>query len=311
MTQEEFDLRLDEAEQKAKVAGKKAFSFIPSLLLLLVVVSLTSISALFHINFDLKEIIVLDLVVYSGLRIIVMVLSKYVGADMRFQRDSVEDDVKRVQSEFLEESRKLPRGDFEKWVEKENRTAKVNAYRDSISSALEKKLSKRRRLLFSLEKSDKRSIRKKLIKIDAHVEDLQYRLSDEYIVKNICHEKVKYTHMNATDFLTPKEYSVKIERYGMSAHDENMKAIAKGIPSALLFVVIGAMLSFDVVRGNFNAMSALFDVATILFNLLQGWSVVGRKTVAMMIAVYEGRKGVISRFFHERGDGTEKSLKNP
>ena len=299
MTKEEFEFQLEEAERTVKETGKKFFTFLPSVMLLLVAVSLTSIAAIFRFDFNLSDVILADLIIYAALRIIVMVLTKYVGADMRYQREVVEKDVTDAQEGFLKLSKKVDHGKFEKWIRIENRVAKIEAYKTKISKKIEKEESKLRILGLSYSRKPKSKTQKKMDSIKEKIEDLRRRISDSYISENISHIKVKYLQMKTTDFLSPKEFSVKIERYGMSEHEENIKSIVKGIPSALLFVVLSAMLSFDVVRGNFNAMSALFDLATILFYFLQGWSVVGRRTVALLISVYEGRKSVLSRFLDE------------
>jgi hypothetical protein len=296
MTKEEFDLKMEEAEIKAKTAGKKAISFLPSILLILVAVALTSIASLFQYNFDLSEIILMDLIVFSTLRITVMFLSKYVGADMRYQRDVSDEDVAFAQKNFMDLSRALDRGEFDKWIKNENRDAKISAYREKIAKKLEKTNVKRRKIEFRNARKPKQKWQKKLISLEEKESDLKYRQSDEYIVENIAHIKVKYQHLHATDFLSPNEYSVKVERYGMSENLENIKEITKGIPFALMIIVLGAMVTFDVSKGTINAMSMLIDLGSILFYFLQGWSVVGRKTIALLITVYECRLGVIERF---------------
>lgn len=296
MTQDEFDLKLDEAEQKAKAAGKKVFSFLPSILLLFVAIALTSIASLFQYNFDLSKIVLMDLIVFASLRIIVMFLSKYVGADMRYQRDVSDEDVTFAQKNFMDLSKNLDRGEFEKWIKTENRSSKISAYRESISKKLEKINAKRRKLEFRNSRKPKTKWNKKLLALEEKAITLKYQCTDEYIVENISHIKVKYQHMHATDFLSPNEYSVKVERYGMSEHAENIKEITKGVPLALMIIVVGAMVTFDVSKGTVNAMSMLIDLGSILFYFLQGWSVVGRKTIALLITVYECRRSVIERF---------------
>ena len=314
MTQDEFDLKIDEAEKNVKAVGRKAFSLLPSVLLLGVSVALTSIASLFQYNFDLSEIIVSDLIVFASMRIIVMFLSKYVGADMRYQRDVVDEDVTFAQKNFMGLSKKIERGDFEKWVKRENRAAKVAAYRLKLTRKLEKVHEKRRKVEFRNARKPKKKWNKKLISIEEKENSLKFRMSDEYIADNIAHIKVRYQHLHSTDFLSPNEFSVKRERYGMSEQTENIKEITKGLPLALFVIVFGAMVTFDVSKGTINAMSVLVDLGSILFYFLQGWSVVGRKTIALLITVYECRRAVIERYMSGRELSTKnapESLKNP
>ncbi len=272
-------------------------TYLPSVILTLILVTLSGLGALIQFNFTIKEIVWGTFFISLGLRLISNFLSKYVGSNLCYNRALYSEEMQKIKSDFVLAGQDVERDLFEDYVNQYNLTQKKKAYKKKKCSKIQKFKSKIKILTFKNNLECKAGRDKKLSKLKNKVSALESITSDDYIDKNITYIKVKYKKVRSYYFLSPSEdYFDDSIQYSVNFSRENTKEIIRTLPITVALVTFSALLSYDAIMGNINAVSVLFDIGNMIFNFIIGWVTVGKKIVAKMMNAYINRQTFILKF---------------
>lgn len=289
-----------EHTRKTIKGRKEVFSFLPTVIMVLLLFAVSSISSLLQFSFSLKDVAWTSLCLTLGLRLTMLIASQWIGADCKFRADQKNEDLDKARKEYRKASEELDIAAFDRWVYMENIHRKTEAYRNKNNKKIadiDIKISRiKRKLLFSPSEALEISLQK----LEHKKEDIEAINTDEFIRQHILDVKVKYNALHVSDFLTPSEFlSGKDEKYHMSEAVENVSEIAKFIPTTIFITILFSLVGTSYHFGTLSVVSLIFDVFSTAFNFSTGWFYVGRRTVATQIFVFRSRKAVIDRHLSE------------
>lgn len=296
----EFDVDLEEdyIQQTRKAIKKRrdVLSFIPTVVMLILLFAVSSVSSLLQFSFSLQEVVWPSLILTIGLRLTMLLSAQWIGSDGKYHVDQKSTDVVKAREQYIEASEKINVTEFDRWIYLENIRRKTEAYQGKNNKKiadLDIKINRiKRKLMF---KPSER-LRARLAKLTEKREDIEAVNSDEFVRRHILDLRVKYKQLRASDFLTPSEFlSEKTEKYHMSEAAENISEIVKFMPITIFITVWFALVGMSYYWGTLSVVSIVFDTFATALHFSTGWYYVGRRTVATLIFVFRSRKAVIDR----------------
>lgn len=281
-----------------KTVGQSIVSYIPSVILSLILIATSALGSLLQFTFGVKEIIWTAFLTSLGLRIITYVLPKYIGSNTYYNRALYSTEVKNTRDDFIAATKDINKAEFEEYVEQRQIELKKIAYKRKKSRKLVKWRFKKKTLEYKNELEFSKRRDRQIKALTAKIVTREAVLTDEFIDKNIRYvKKLRYRHLKAAWFLTPSEQSVsQTARYTMDETKENIKEILKSLPAMLFCTFLGGLISYNAYMGTINAISILYDIMNIIFNFVVGFFMIGRKNVAKLLDVYVSRTLFLSQF---------------
>lgn len=305
----EIDLEEDYIEQTRRAVKKRkdVLSFLPTVIMVILLFAVSSVSSLLQFSFVLQEVVWSSLIITIGLRLTMLLSAQWIGADGRYQVDQKSEDVKKAREEYTDSSSKIDIAKFDRWVYMENIRRKTEAYQSENNkkiAALDIKINRiKRKMMFK----PTEKLRARMQRLIQKKEDIEAVNSEEFVRQHILDLRVRYTPLHASDFLTPSEFlSEKTEKYHMSEAAENVSEIAKFMPVTIFITVWFALVGTSYYWGQLSVVSVVFDTFATALHFSTGWFYVGRRTVATLIFVFRSRKAVIDRHLSEVTPRAEK-----
>ena len=290
----EEDMREYSRRQREKGKKNKIPPYLSTVVMLVIALALTTFSELLKFDISFKSVAWPAFIICPFSKLITMLLTKYVGADIMYRSQLEDEYVVQAKEDFLKLSKNLNIADFEKWLYRENIRRKTEAYKHSVLAKVARnnikirKLQRRRIVLF-------RSAR--IERIKGKIADWRRAISDEYIAENIGFIRVKYNRMKAIDFETPNEKWIgESEKYSLSEEGEIAKDLSRGLPLAVVVFFVTNLVAGSYMIGKVNFLMLLYDAFLLAFYFFQGYYVTGKNVVATLIAVYRARRSVILRY---------------
>lgn len=281
-----------------KTVGQSIASYIPSIVLSLVLIATSALGSLLQFTFGVKEIVWTAFLTSLGLRVITYILPKYIGSNTYYNRALYSTEVKNTRDDFIAATKGINKAEFETYVEQRQLDLKKIAYKRKKSRKLVKWRFRKKTLEYKneLEYSKVRAF--KIKKLESRIATREAVVTDDFIDKNIRYVKhLKYRRLKASWFLTPSEQSVnQSKRYTMDETKENAKEILKSLPVMIFCTFLGGLISYNAYMGTINAISVLYDIMNIIFNFVVGFFMIGRKNVAKLLDVYVNRTLFLSQF---------------
>lgn len=307
----EFDVDLEEDYiQKTRKAIKKrkdVLSFLPTVVMLILLFAVSSVSSLLQFSFSIQDVVWPSLILTIGLRLTMLLSAQWIGSDGKYHIDQKSPEVQKAREQYIEASEKINVTDFDRWIYLENIRRKTEAYQGKNNKKiadLDIKINRiKRKLMF---KPSER-LKKRLAKLTEKREDIEAVNSDEFVRRHILDLRVRYKQLRASDFLTPSEFlSEKTEKYHMSEAAENISEIVKFMPVTIFITVWFALVGTSYYWGTLSVVSIVFDTFATALHFSTGWYYVGRRTVATLIFVFRSRKAVIERHLSDLESKMEK-----
>lgn len=307
----EFDVDLEEDYiQKTRKAIKKrrdVLSFIPTVVMLVLLFAVSSVSSLLQFSFSIQDVVWPSLILTIGLRLTMLLSAQWIGSDGKYHIDQKSPEVQKAREQYIEASEKINVTEFDRWIYLENIRRKTEAYQGKNNKKiadLDIKINRiKRKLMF---KPSER-LKKRLAKLTEKREDIEAVNSDEFVRRHILDLRVRYKQLRASDFLTPSEFlSEKTEKYHMSEAAENISEIVKFMPVTIFITVWFALVGTSYYWGTLSVVSIVFDTFATALHFSTGWYYVGRRTVATLIFVFRSRKAVIDRHLSDLEAKKEK-----
>jgi hypothetical protein len=285
-----------EPQVNNKVKGG-LMAYLPSAILTLILVALSGLGALIQVNFSLKNVVWTTFLISLSLRLISNFLSKYVGSNLYYNKALYSEELQGFKKDFLDSGKDIDKNLFESYVAQDNLESKKKSYikkkRGKLTMLQEKanKLERINKLDFTKARD------RKIKRYQKQIKELEDISSDEYIDANIIYLKVKYPKVKTYYFLSPEEDCAESkEKYNINYSRENTIEILKSLPLTATLVFFGALISYDAVMGNVNAMSVLYDIGNMAFNFILGWFVIGKRLISKTINTYINRQTFIAKF---------------
>ena len=281
-----------------KTVGQSIVSYIPSVVLTLVLIATSALGSLLQFTFGVKEIVWTAFLTSLGLRVITYILPKYIGSNTYYNRALYSTEVKTTRDDFIAATKDVNKSEFEEYVEQKQLEFKKLAYKRKKSHKLVKWRFKKKTLEYKNELEFSKARDRKIKALEAKIATREAVITDEFIDKNIRYVKrLKYKKLKASWFLTPSEQSVsQSARYTMDETKENIKEILKSLPAMLFCTFLGGLISYNAYMGTINAISVLYDIMNIIFNFVVGFFMIGRRNVAKLLDVYVNRTLFLSQF---------------
>lgn len=281
-----------------KTVGQSIVSYIPSVILTLVLIATSALGSLLQFTFGVKEIVWTAFLTSLGLRVITYILPKYIGSNTYYNRALYSTEVKTTRDDFIAATKDVNKSEFEEYVERKQLELKKIAYKRKKSHKLVKWRFKKKTLEYKNELEFSKRRDRQIKALTAKIATREAVLTDEFIDKNIRYvKKLRYRHLKASWFLTPSEQSVsQTARYTMDETKENIKEILKSLPAMLFCTFLGGLISYNAYMGTINAISILYDIMNIIFNFVVGFFMIGRRNVAKLLDVYVNRTLFLSQF---------------
>ncbi len=282
-------------EQRA-TGGKRVFSYLPSVVAAILMVSVSSLSSLLQFNFSIKEVVWSTFIISLALRMALMFSAKWIGADSNFLRLQNGDTVEKYRARYLQATEGIDIPHFEKWILARNREEKKEQYRLLLRAKINRlqALLSKKRYLGSVRMTKHRT--KCIRAYERHIELLIHKSSEEYLEEHIDVIRVKFTPLKASDFLSPSDTTVAKRVYSMNRTRENVVEISKGIPLMLFFTLLSSFVGYNVVVGSLSAMSLLIDLFSITMNFISGFTTVAHRNISKLISVYIERQAVLEAY---------------
>lgn len=278
-------------------------SYLPSALLTLVLVALSGLGTLIQVNFEIKAIVWTSFFISLGLRLISNFLSKYVGSNLSYNKALYSEEVQSLKSDFLLQSKKIDKCKFEKYVSEINLQEKKEAYKVQKHSKIVKLNKKIDFLEHANELECSKRKEKKIKKLNNKVSVLKTFIAEDYVDKNIKYIKVKYFKLQSCYFLSPAEdSSEKKKLYNVNFSKENTIEISKSLPLTVMLIFFGTLIGHDFMFGQINVISVLFDIATMAFNFIVGWFIVGKRIISKTMNAYINRLTFIEQYMAENNN---------
>lgn len=272
-------------------------TYLPSVILTLILIALSGLGTLLQFNFSLKDIVWITFLISLGLRIVSTFLSKYVGANLSYNKALYSEEMQTIKANFIKSGIDIDRDAFETYVADYNLEQKKKAYKAKKGIKKQNIKTKKNTLVFLNQLECKERRTRKIERLSKKVEEIENILSDEYVDKNIAYIKVKYKKVRSYYFLSPSEdYIDNSVRYSMNFSKESTKEIIKSLPLTVALAFFSSLLAYDAVMGTINAVSILFDIGNMIFNFILGWVIVGKRTAAKMMNAYINRQTFLSKF---------------
>lgn len=281
-----------------KTVGQSIVSYIPSVILSLILIATSALGSLLQFTFGVKEIVWTAFLTSLGLRVITYILPKYIGSNTYYNRALYSTEVKNTRDDFIAATKDVNKAEFEEYVEQRQIELKKIAYKRKKSRKLVKWRFKKKTLEYKNELEFSKRRDRQIKALTAKIATREAVLTDEFIDKNIRYvKKLRYRHLKASWFLTPSEQSVsQTARYTMDETKENIKEILKSLPAMLFCTFLGGLISYNAYMGTINAISILYDIMNIIFNFVVGFFMIGRRNVAKLLDVYVSRTLFLSQF---------------
>ena len=299
----EEDIREYSRRQREKGKKNKIPPYLSTVVMLVIALALTTFSELLKFDISFKRVVWPAFIVCLISKLITMLLTKYIGADVMYRSQLDDEYVVQAKEDFLKLSKSLNTADFERWLWRENIRRKTEAYKHSILAKVARhdikmrKLERRKMVIF-------RSAR--INRIKGKIADWRRVISNEYIAENIGFVRVKYNRLKAIDFETPNEKCLdENEKYSISEEGEIARDLSRGLPLAIVAFFVTNLVAGSYMIGKVNLLMLLYDSFLLAFYFFQGYYVTGKKVVATLIAVYRARRSVILRYNAERGTKTD------
>ena len=272
-------------------------TYAPSVILSLILLAMSGIGTLLQFNFSFQEVVWTTFLISLGLRLLSNTLSKYVGSNLSYNKALFSNEMQKIKHDFILSGENINREEFEKYVNQYNLEKKKEAYKTKKRAKIQILKTKLSALMFA---NNLYSTKRRLNKIDrlkTKIEKIKSISSDEYIDENIIYIKVKYKKVKSYYFLSPAEdYIDDSIRYRVNFARENTKEIIKSLPLTISFAFFSSLLAYDAVMGNINAVSILFDIATMIFNFTIGWITIGKKIASKTMNAYINRQSFLLEF---------------
>ena len=293
----------------AKKIKAGIMTYLPSVVLTLILLVLSGLGALLQFNFSIKDIVWTTFFISLGLRLVSNFLSKYVGSNLAYNKALYSDEMQSLKKDFINAGKNIDRTAFEKYIYEYNLENKKKAYKNKKRMKIQALNEKKSLLTFrnKLDYSKRRA--NKITKLEHKKDELTSISTDDYIDENISYIKVKYAKVRSYYFLSPSEDYVEDGiRYKVNFSKENTKEILKSLPLTVALVFFSALLAYDVAVGKVNAVSILFDIANMVFNFIIGWFTVGKKIASRMMNAYINRQTFILEFKAKYESKNEKTV---
>ena len=282
-------------------AGQSTFvSYLPSVLLTVLLFAVSALSSLFQFDFYLQKIIWHSFIMSTALRLVVVFCAKWVGADTAYQRGKQGNDVMRAREAYLKEGEGVSFHAFEKWIEAYNLLRKKELYLLHLRAKAEKLEAKGAKLLreASISGSSRKERRGQALIRRAH--ELLSCTTDDYLEEHLPYMRVRgFYPISAATFFAPSVTGIKRERYSLDEAKENTVEIAKGMPLMLLLTTVTCLVGYSASIGTVTALSVMMDLVNILVSFITGWRMVGEKNLRKLISVYISRKTVLEAYKKE------------
>lgn len=292
-----------EYEEKIKknTAGSKITAYLPTVFSMIVLLALSSVSTLFQFNFSFHSVAWNTFLLSLTLRFCYNFIARYGSANLRYQLSQNSTQVKDACDLYVRESQKLDISHFAAWIEQKNAKNKENAYRAKIQGQIQCIDNKISFLKYKNARKMTKRAERKIESLKFKRDELQQRISDEYIKDNIRYIKVKYTVLRVSDFFisTGKGTGSK-EKYSIDEGKEISRECFKGIPSTLMLTLLGSLIGINITLGSVNVVSILFDVMAVSINFFNGYWIIGGKSVASLLSVYTARRLLIAEYLNNK-----------
>lgn len=297
----DYKIKLDALTGGEKVVSKKdIMSFLPGIVMMLIILSVSSFSTLLQFDFQFNEIAWDAFAAMAILRVATMFCSKWIGADLRYKHEYAADAITTARREFIELSRRVDTVAFEKWIAEQNKSERIRKAKAAADMRLSRLRDSEERAKSDCMDKQTAKAKKRYTAACRAREMAEERATVEWIEQNLSSIHVKVRDIRADDFLVPTEHTEHREVYTVNYMAENTWSVAKGIPFMLLFMLISSMISLSFIGGIPNWISMASDLFSILLNFSTGYGMDGGKTAALTLQVYERRKMVLNRFFAEQ-----------
>lgn len=288
----------EEKELESKPKKKlDILSYIPSVFLSFALISLSALGSLVQFKFEIKDIVWSAFLISFALRVITIYMSRYVGSNLNYNRALYLDDIQNVKKDFLDAGKDLDKSAFEKYVHNYNVEKKKRTYVTKIRSKLIrinkkiKVLNNKNELYYSKRRE------KKINKLKQKVSFLEHISSKQYVEENIQHIRIKYAKVRSCYFLSPVEDSSEKEcQYNVNFSKENTIEVIRTLPFTIALILLGTLIGYDTIMGTANAVSIIYDVATMAFSFIMGWFIIGKRIISRTINAYINRVIFISEY---------------
>ena len=288
--------RVEETVNKYRRTPKLLIPIIATTVEVVALIGLMGLLTLIQADFIIRDINIMEFVGLAAMRLTMLFLSKNVSGRARVNALKRDEEYKELVAAYREEIKGLNYKDLEVYLRTvANPARKIAAYRATIQPKIEKLNADNAKLdlaLATLERREKAPFKKwrmawkksKIVQNNTQIEKYTVLISDEYIEANYKFLKVKYEVLTVDKFVAVTSNSDGAHgRITVNSETEMTKAIAKGIPLALLISVYLALIGWENTRlGNFDVLTFVLDVLLLSWYFLQGWFFVGGKVVDMI-----------------------------
>ena len=96
-----------------KTVGQSIVSYIPSVVLTLVLIATSALGSLLQFTFGVKEIVWTAFLTSLGLRVITYILPKYIGSNTYYNRALYSTEVKTTRDDFIAATKDVNKSEFE------------------------------------------------------------------------------------------------------------------------------------------------------------------------------------------------------
>ncbi len=289
---------------------KKFLRYIPSAVFFIILIVMSGIGTLIQFNFDIKQIVWVAFLISFILRFALNAMSRYIGSDTCYNIEKEKIYVQEPKERFIKLSKAIDYGTFEEWIDAENLTAKIDAYKNKITKKINRIKRKIRIITSKNTLKQKKRYTEKIKTLKERQPFLESEITDEFIKENINYLRVRFRKLKARDFESESEIeNSQKETYSINVSFETFKGIVKGLPVMFFISLFGSMITYNIAMGSINAMSCLYDIAMIIFNASIGYVGLGKKNIQKLIGVYNSRSKVLSRYINQTPSDRSKAFK--
>ena len=289
---------------------KKFLRYIPSAVFFIILIVMSGIGTLIQFNFDIKQIVWVAFLISFILRFALNAMSRYIGSDVCYNIEKEKIYVQEPKERFIKLSKAIDYGTFEEWIDAENLTAKIDAYKNKITKKINRIKRKIRIITSKNTLRQKKRYTEKIKTLKERQSFLGSEITDEFIKENINYLRVKFRKLKARDFESESEIeNSQKETYSINLSFETFKGIVKGLPVMFFISLFGSMITYNIAMGSINTISCLYDIAMIILNASMGYVGLGKKNIQKLIGVYNSRSKVLSKYINQTPSDRSKAFK--
>ena len=289
---------------------KKFLRYIPSAVFFIILIVMSGIGTLIQFNFDIKQIVWVAFLISFILRFALNAMSRYIGSDTCYIIEKEKIYVQEPKERFIKLSKAIDYGTFEEWIDAENLTAKIDAYKNKITKKINRIKRKIRIITSKNTLKQKKRYTEKIKTLKERQSFLESEITDEFIKENINYLRVKFRKLKARDFESESEIeNSQKETYSINVSFETFKGIVKGLPVMFFISLFGSVITYNIAMGSINTISCLYDIAMIILNASIGYVGLGKKNIQKLIGVYNSRSKVLSKYINQTPSDRSKAFK--